>query len=74
MININLLPNEFRRVESTPVARFVTIVVGAIVVTSGLVGYGFVHYSELKTVRDLREQTEANFSNKSRPAGVDRRA
>ncbi len=68
MINVNLLPPEYRRVESTPVARFIAIVIGAIVVTSGLVVYGYIHYSKLKSVRDLREQTEANYANKKKQA------
>jgi len=68
VIQINLLPAEYRRVESTPIARFIAIVVGAIVVTSGLVAYGYVHYSKLRTVRDLRIQTEASYQNKKQQA------
>jgi len=64
VITINLLPQEYRRPESTPVARFVAIVVGAILVTSGLGLYGVVHYSRLKDARDTREATELDYQNK----------
>ena len=33
MINVNLLPVEYRKTESTPVGRFLAIVVGAVLVT-----------------------------------------
>lgn len=70
MISINLLPAEYRKPESTPIARFIAIVIGAIVVTSGLVAYGFVHYSSLKGIREVREATEADFVNKKAQADV----
>ncbi len=70
MININLLPVEFRKAESTPVARFIAIVVGAVVVTASLVGYGYVHYSKLKEARDVRMQTEETYANKKAQADV----
>ena len=37
MININLLPPEYRKAESTPITRFIAIVAGAVLVTSTLV-------------------------------------
>lgn len=70
MININLLPPEHRRAEATPIARFIAIVAGAVVVTSALVAYGYVHYSKLKGVREVREATEAEFANKKAQADV----
>lgn len=70
MIQINLLPHEYRKTESTPIARFIAIVAGAILVTSGLVAYGFVHYSKLKGVREVREATEAEYSNKKKQADI----
>ena len=70
MISINLLPAEYRKPESTPIARFIAIVVGAIVVTSGLVAYGFVHYSTLKGIREVREATESDYVNKKAQADV----
>jgi hypothetical protein len=70
VIQINLLPPEYRKSEATPIARFIAIVVGAIVVTSGLVAYGFVHYSILKGAREVREATEADYVNKKAQADV----
>ena len=70
MIQINLLPEEYRKAESTPIARFMAIVVGAVIVTSGLVTYGFVHYGKLKGVRDVRVEAEAEFMNKKAQADV----
>ncbi|MHC4959351.1 MAG: PilN domain-containing protein, partial [Planctomycetota bacterium] len=72
MIQINLLPDEYRKAESTPIARFMAIVIGAVIVTSGLVTYGFVHYGKLKGVRDVRVEVEAEFQNKSAQADVAR--
>ena len=70
MIQINLLPEEFRKAESTPIGRFITIIIGAVVLTSGLVTYGFVHYGKLKTVRDVRVEAEAEQLNKTAQADV----
>lgn len=70
MIHVNLLPPEYRKSESTPIARFLAIVIGATMVTSGLVAYGFIHYSKLKSVRDVREATEAEYKNKQARANI----
>jgi len=70
VISINLLPAEYRKSEATPIARFLAIVIGAVVVTTGLVVYGWVHYSKLRGVRDVRETTEAEFANKKAQSDV----
>jgi hypothetical protein len=70
VIQINLLPEEYRKPESTPIGRFLTIVIGAIVVTSGLVAYGYVHYSKLRGAIEVREATEAEYANKKAQADV----
>lgn len=70
MISINLLPAEYRKSEATPIARFLAIVIGAVVVTTGLVVYGWIHYSKLRGVRDVRETTEAEFANKKAQSDV----
>jgi hypothetical protein len=64
VISINLLPAEYRKAEATPVARFVAIVAGAVLLTSGLVTYGFVHYSKLRGARDVLAATEETYKNK----------
>ena len=68
MIQVNLLPPEYRKAESTPVGRFLAIVAGAVLVTSGLVAYGFVHYSKLKGIREVRASIEAQYTNKAAQA------
>ncbi len=70
MIQINLLPPEYRKAESTPIARFVAIIAGAVLVTSALVAYGYVHYNELRGVREVRGATEAEFTNKKLQADI----
>jgi len=70
VISINLLPAEYRKSEATPIARFLAIVIGAVVVTTGLVVYGWIHYSKLRGVRDVRETTEAEYSNKKAQSDV----
>jgi hypothetical protein len=70
VIQINLLPEEYRKPESTPIGRFLTIVIGAVVVTSGLVAYGYVHYSKLRGAIEVREATEAEYANKKAQADV----
>jgi len=70
VIHVNLLPVEYRKAESTPVGRFLAIVVGAVLVTSALVGYGYVHYSSLKGVREVRASVEAEHANKVAQAQI----
>jgi len=70
VIAINLLPSEYRKSEATPIARFLSIVIGAVVVTTALVIYGYVHYSQLRGVQDLREATEQTYTNKKMEADV----
>jgi Tfp pilus assembly protein PilN len=72
VININLLPHEYRKTEATPIGRFLAIVIGAVLVTSGLVAYGYVHYSELKGVREVRASVEEEFANKNARAQISR--
>jgi Tfp pilus assembly protein PilN len=70
VISINLLPSEYRKSEATPIARFLSIVIGAVVVTTSLVIYGYVHYSQLRGAVDLREATEQTYANKKMEADV----
>ncbi|MCZ6806430.1 MAG: hypothetical protein O7F08_05720 [Deltaproteobacteria bacterium] len=47
-----------------------TIIIGAIVITCGLVTYGFVHYGKLKGIRDVRVEADAEYTNKRAHAEV----
>lgn len=70
MIAINLLPVEYRKAEATPVARFIAILAGAVLLTTGLVVYGFVHYSKLRNARDVLQATEDTYRNKKAQADI----
>jgi len=70
VISINLLPGEYRKSEATPIARFLSIVIGAVVVTTALVIYGYVHYSQLRGAQDLCEATEQTYTNRKMEADV----
>ena len=70
MITINLLPAEYRRLDATPIARFVAIILGVVLVTSELISFGYIHYSKVKGARELRQATEAEFANKKAQADV----
>jgi cell division protein FtsB len=59
MIQINLLPPEYRPRTGTPVARFVAIVAGVVLVASATGAYAYTHFIELAKVTELREAKEA---------------
>ena len=58
MIQINLLPPEYRPRTGTPVARFVAIVVGIVLVLSAGGVYAYTHFIELSKVRELKHSRE----------------
>jgi cell division protein FtsB len=55
MIKINLLPPEYRPRTGTPVARFVAIVVGIVMVLSAGGAFAYTHFIELAKVRELKQ-------------------
>jgi hypothetical protein len=58
MIEINLLPAEYRAKSGTPIARFVAIVGGVVVVAAALGVFAWTHLIELARVRDLHATKE----------------
>jgi cell division protein FtsB len=58
MIQINLLPPEYRAKTGTPVARFVAIVSGVVVLACASGAYAYTHFIELAKVRELRQTRE----------------
>jgi cell division protein FtsB len=54
MIQINLLPPEYRPRTGTPVARFAVIVAGVILVASAGGAYAYTHFIELARVNELK--------------------
>ena len=67
MIQINLLPPEYRAKVGTPMARFAAIVGGVVVVACASGAYAYTHFIELAQVRELRQTREEEA------AGQDRR-
>ena len=55
MIQINLLPPEYRPRTGTPVARFVAILLGVVMVASATGAYAYTHFIELKNVKEVRD-------------------
>lgn len=62
MIQINLLPPEYRPTTGTPVARFVAIVVGIVVILSAGGVYAYTHFIELSKVRELKRSRQEEVS------------
>ncbi len=66
MIQINLLPPEYRARAGTPVARFAAIVVGVVVLACASGAYAYVHFIELAKVRELRSAREEEAEGQER--------
>ncbi|MFM8979086.1 MAG: hypothetical protein ACKOSS_01275, partial [Planctomycetia bacterium] len=66
MIEINLLPPEYRAKSGTPIARFVAIVGGVVVVAAALGIFAWTHLIELARVRDLRTTREEEADGQDR--------
>lgn len=64
MIQINLLPPEYRSRSGTPVARFVAIVAGVVLVASATGAFAFTHFIELTRTREIRDQRKEEMRNK----------
>src|SRR5687768_3720433 len=58
MIQINLLPPEYRARTGTPVARFAAIVAGVVLLASASGAYAYTHFIELAKVKELRQTRE----------------
>jgi Tfp pilus assembly protein PilN len=56
MIKVNLLPPEYRKVERTPVLRFVTILCGVVLSASAIGAFLYVHFGMLVNVISEREK------------------
>jgi hypothetical protein len=64
MIKVNLLPAEYRKVERTPILRFVTIVCGVVLSASAIGAFLFVHFGQLVTVVSEREKLRETYHTK----------
>ena len=66
MIQINLLPPEYRPRTGTPVARFVAIVVGVVLVACASGAWFYTHFIHLTNVRELRDVRAEEAASKER--------
>jgi len=66
MIQINLLPPEYRPRSGTPVGRFVAIVVGVVLVACASGAWFYTHFIQLSNVRELRDVRSEEASSKER--------
>lgn len=66
MIQINLLPPEYRARASTPVARLAAIIAGVVVLACASGAYAFTHFIELAKVRELRSNREEEAAGQER--------
>jgi len=66
MIQINLLPPEYRPRTGTPVARFVAIVVGVVLVACASGAWFYTHFIQLTNVRELRDVRAEEANSKER--------
>ena len=62
MIQVNLLPPEYRAATGTPVARFVAIVAGVVLVVGASCAYAYTHFIQLAKVLEVKglRDEEAN--------------
>ena len=58
MIKVNLLPPEYRKIDGTPVARFVALAAGVFLAASAMSVWGYVHFGMLAEVRERRTALE----------------
>ena len=66
MIQINLLPPEYRPRTGTPVARFVAIVVGVVLVACASGAWFYTHFIHLVNVHELRDVRSEEAASKER--------
>ena len=64
MIKVNLLPPEYRKVERTPILRFVTILAGVVLSASAIGSFLYVHFGMLVEKVSEREKREETYVTK----------
>src|SRR5947207_2386054 len=64
MIQVNLLPPEYRAAAGTPVARFVAIVSGVVLVVGATCAFAYTHFIQLAKVREVRTIREEEVKSK----------
>ena len=64
MIQVNLLPPEFRAATGTPVVRFVAIVAGVVLVIGASCAYAYTHFIQLAKVLEVKSLREEEAKSK----------
>lgn len=64
MIQVNLLPPEYRPQAGTPVARFAAIVSGVVLVVGASCAYAYTHFVQLAKVQEVLSQREETCRSK----------
>jgi cell division protein FtsB len=64
MIQVNLLPPEHRGASGTPVARFVSILVGVVLFIAASCAYAYTHFIQLAQVEQVRDSKRDEASSK----------
>jgi len=64
MIQVNLLPPEYRPQAGTPVARFAAIVSGVVLVVGASCAYAYTHFVQLAKVKEVLAQREETCRSK----------
>jgi len=61
MIQVNLLPPEYRKSEGTPLPRFLAILGGVVLCSAAIGLFLFVHFGTLMKYTSIREQKEDSY-------------
>lgn len=64
MIQVNLLPPEYRPQAGTPVARFAAIVSGVVLFVGASCAYAYTHFVQVAKVREVRALREETCKSK----------
>ncbi len=66
MIRINLLPQDYRRKESTPIAVLLPMLLCIVLTVGAGCGWGWLHFAELERVKSQANDLEQTLQSKTR--------
>jgi Tfp pilus assembly protein PilN len=69
MIRVNLLPQEYRKAEATPLKQFFATVGAVVVGTLAAVAWGWVHFVKVVPLRQERDTLIAEIKEQEKPGG-----
>ena len=68
MIQVNLLPAEYRKSESTPILRFLAILIGVVVTSATICSYLYVHFALVEKWETMRAHKEEFYYDQKKNA------